>query len=69
MAISVKQARLRKELSQREVAEGLKVHRQTYMKWEKNGDEMPVGKAKEFCAIVGIPMDEIFFSHESTLSR
>ena len=69
MAISVKQARLRNEFSQSKVAEKLKVHRQTYMKWEQNPDDMPVGKAKEFCLIVNMPIDEIFFSRESTLSR
>ncbi|WP_088227816.1 helix-turn-helix transcriptional regulator [Desulfosporosinus sp. FKB] len=69
MAISAKQARLRKELSQKKVAELLGVHRQTYMKWEHNADEMPVGKAKEFCKIVNLPVDEIFFSPGSTLSR
>jgi len=67
--MSPKQARLRKELSQQKVAELLGVHRQTYMKWEHNADEMPIGKAKEFCKIVSIPVDEIFFNVESTLSR
>ncbi|WP_353853090.1 helix-turn-helix transcriptional regulator [Dehalobacter restrictus] len=69
MALSVKKARLLSELSQEQIAEKLNVHRQTYMKWEQNPDDMTVKKAKEFCVIVGIPFDEIFFSRESTLSR
>ena len=62
MTISPKQARLLSDLSQKEVADQLGVHRQTYMKWERNADEMPVGKAKAFSMIVGREVDEIFFS-------
>jgi len=66
MVLSVKQARLLSEMTQRDVAEKLGVHRQTYMKWELNSDEMPVGKAKEFSAIVNRSVDEIFFISQST---
>jgi DNA-binding XRE family transcriptional regulator len=66
MVISPKQARVLSDLSQKEVAEKLGVHRQTYMKWERNADEMPVGKAKEFSEIVGRGVDEIFFTRVST---
>lgn len=68
MVISPKQARVLCDLSQKQVAEKLGVHRQTYMRWERNADEMPVGKAKEFSKIVKRKMDEIFFAPESTLS-
>jgi DNA-binding XRE family transcriptional regulator len=68
MVISPKQARVLCDLSQKEVAYKLGVHRQTYMKWERNPDEIPVGKAKEFSEIVGRGVDEIFFVPESTLS-
>lgn len=63
MTVTPRQARLLSDLSQQEVAKKLGVHRQTYMKWEHNADEMPVGKAKEFCVIVGRKLDEIFFNH------
>lgn len=69
MTLTPRQARLLSDLSQLEVAEKLGVHRQTYMKWERNPDEMPVGKAKEFSVIVGSSVDQIFFNPESTLSR
>ncbi len=60
VAISPKQARLLSGLSQKEVADQLGVHRQTYMKWEQNADEMPVGKAKQFSAMVGRAFEDIF---------
>ncbi|MBA9086985.1 DNA-binding XRE family transcriptional regulator [Fontibacillus solani] len=66
MTVSPKQARLLCEKTQREIAGILGVHRDTYMKWEKNPDVMPVGKAKEFASIVGRNVDEIFFSIMST---
>ena len=69
MALTLKQARLLAELTQKDVAERLGVHRQTYAKWERNADEMPIGKAKLFAKIVGRNIDEIFFSSQSTLSR
>ncbi|GAA5416230.1 hypothetical protein Pryu01_01262 [Paraliobacillus ryukyuensis] len=69
MGLTVKQARQFSELSQAEMAINLGVHRQTYMKWEQCPDAMPLGKAKEFCTITGISIDEIFFKKHSTLSR
>ncbi|UUG68566.1 helix-turn-helix domain protein [Halomonas phage YPHTV-1] len=69
MEATLKQARLFKDLSQAEVAEKLGVHRHTYMKWEKHPDEMPLGKAKEFCRITNLPVDIIFFTPDSTFSR
>lgn len=69
MAFTLRQARLLSGLTQEQVAQKLAVHRQTYMKWERNADEMPVGKAKETSVILGRGIDEIFFASESTLSR
>lgn len=62
MTLTPRQARILSDLSQLEVAERLGVHRQTYMKWERNPDEMPVGKAKEFSVIVGSSVDQIFLA-------
>jgi DNA-binding XRE family transcriptional regulator len=61
MNYSPKQARLISDLSQEQVANKLGVHVQTYRKWEKTPDEMPVGTAKQFAEIVKLPVDEIFF--------
>ncbi len=64
--LTVKQARRLAELTQKQVADRLGVHRQTYMKWEQNPENMPVGKAKIFAEIVGRKVDEIFFNSTST---
>lgn len=69
MSFTLKQARLFSGFSQAEIATLLGVHRQTYMKWEKNADEMPLGKAREFSRITQVSIDNIFFNYDSTLSR
>lgn len=69
MKITVKMARLFAGLTQKEIAEILGVHVQTYMKWEKNPEEMSIGTAKQFSRIVGIGVEEIFFDEESNLIR
>ncbi|MCY9579590.1 helix-turn-helix transcriptional regulator [Paenibacillus alvei] len=69
MKLTVKMARVFAGLKQREVAEILGVHVQTYMKWERNPEEMSIGTAKQFSRIVGIGVEEIFFDKESNLIR
>ncbi|MDT2306293.1 helix-turn-helix transcriptional regulator [Paenibacillus larvae] len=60
MKFTLKQARLIAGFTQREIAELLCVHPQTYMKWEKNPEEMSVGTAKQFSRIVNIDFEEFF---------
>lgn len=69
MKFTLKQARLIAGFTQREIAELLCVHPQTYMKWEKNPEEMSVGTAKQFSRIVNIDFEEIFFDSQSNLIR
>lgn len=66
MAITLKQARLLSDLTQKEVAVKLGVHMQTYMKWEKSPEDMPVRKAKEVSQLFNRGVDEIFFDTIST---
>lgn len=69
MKLTVKKARLIAGLKQKDIAEILGVHVQTYMKWERNPEEMSIGTAKQFSKIVGIEVEEIFFDKESNLIR
>lgn len=69
MELTLKQARLLSGYSQVAIAEKMGVHRHTYSSWEKNPDDMPIGKAKDFARITGVKLDQIFFNTESTLSR
>ena len=69
MILTLKQARLLKGFTQREIATKLGVHAQTYSKMEKNPDEVTIGEAKKICEILDCNYDLIFFTTNSTLSR
>ncbi|PWV97473.1 DNA-binding XRE family transcriptional regulator [Paenibacillus cellulosilyticus] len=69
MGLTLKQARQLAGLTQKEVAEVLGVHTHTYMKWERNPEEMSVGTAKQFSRIVKVEVNEIFFEDQSNLIR
>ena len=60
MYITMKQARVGVELTQREVAERLGVHVQSYIKYEKDPDTMTLKTAKRFADLVGVDFDTIF---------
>ena len=63
MSLTLKQARLVKEKSQRDLAEMLGVHVQTYRKLEENPDLVTIGQAKKLAKYLGISYDEIFFDN------
>lgn len=67
MQISVRQARLLKGMTQAEMAEGLKVHVQTYRKIEKNANLATIEQAKKISALTGVPYNEIFLSNSLLL--
>ncbi|MEK4149053.1 helix-turn-helix transcriptional regulator [Robertmurraya sp. FSL W8-0741] len=69
MNITLRQARLLKGLTQKEVAEKLGVHVHTYSKMEKCPDEVTIGDAKKLSEILQFSYDFIFFNDNSTLSR
>lgn len=69
MNITLKQARLLKGLTQKEVASKLGVHVHTYSKMEKCPDDVTVGDAKKISEILEFSYDFIFFNTNSTFSR
>lgn len=69
MILTLKQARLLKGFTQRDIATRLGVHVQTYSKMEKQPDEVTIGEAKKICEILDFNYDLIFFNTNSTLSR
>lgn len=69
LKFTLKQARLLKGLTQKEVAKKLGVHVQTYSNMERNPDDVTVGEAKLISEILGFSYDFIFFNDDSTLSR
>lgn len=66
MELTLKQARLLRGFKQKEIADRLNVHVQTYRKMEKYPDSITIGQAKEICRILNIGCDYIFFNQNST---
>ncbi|MGH1142109.1 helix-turn-helix transcriptional regulator [Bacillus pseudomycoides] len=69
MILTMKQARLVKGITQKEMANQLNVHVQTYRNMENHPDEVTIGNAKKICDLLEISYDQIFFNTNSTLSR
>jgi len=69
VALSMKQWRLAKEISQEEMANRCGVHRNTYAAWEECPDNVTVGNAKKISAALGESVNTIFFNGESTKCR
>ena len=66
MGFSVKQARQYAGFTQIEMAQMLGVSRDTYRKIELSPETTSVALAKKISAVVGIPIDQIFFTQSST---
>ena len=61
MNLTVKQARQIKEKTQRQMAEMLGLHVDTYRKIERNPNLATIEQAKEISEITGVSYNEIFF--------
>jgi len=62
MKLTMKQARVGKNMTQREMAKALEIHEQTYSKYEKDCLDMSVRQAQLFSKITGVEFDDIFFA-------
>ena len=64
MALTVRQWRLAKEITQQTMAEKLGVHVNTYMSWEKEPENISVTNARKISEILELPFDEIRFESD-----
>lgn len=58
--LSLKQARMMRDISQIEMAKRLDVHPQTYSMWEKEPNKISIGKASQICKILEVRFEDIF---------
>ncbi len=63
---SVKQARLLSGFTQAQMARGLEITRETYIRLEKNPDKITVAQGRRISKITGVPFERIFFAKYST---
>lgn len=66
LEFTVKQARQYAGYTQREMAEKVGVSRDTYRKIEQSPDTATIACAKKISEVVEIPIDQIFFTNDST---
>lgn len=59
--LTLRGARLARELTQEQMAHECDVHVNTYMAWEKEPEKIPVSKAFKICDVLGMSMDHIIF--------
>lgn len=64
MALTLKQWRRVKEISQVQMASILGVHVNTYQKWEEDPDKISIGKALQIAGIFGVTLDDIAFQRD-----
>lgn len=69
MTLTMKQARVGADMSQKDVANKLGVHQQTYMKYEAHPEELSIKLAKRFAQVVGVRASDIFVLDDSTECR
>lgn len=67
MQFTVKQARKYANLTQNEMADRMGIHRNTYMRIERNISLATVRQINQIAQITGIPMADIFLLEDSTL--
>ena len=66
MALTMRQWRRAKELTQEQMATKLGIHVNTYMNWEVAPEKISIGTAIEIALILGVSLDDITFRKEET---
>lgn len=61
MALTMRQWRMAKEISQEAIAKQLGVHVNTYLNWEKAPEKISVAHAEKIAEILGVPIEDIEF--------
>ena len=64
MALTLRQWRRAKEISQEKMAEILGVHVNTYQNWEETPEKISIEKAMAIAKTFGVSLDDITFRKE-----
>lgn len=64
MALTLRQWRRAKEISQEKMADILGVHVNTYQNWEEAPEKISIEKAMAIAKIFGVSLDDITFKKE-----
>lgn len=61
MALTLRQWRMVKDISQQKLADAIGVHVNTYTNWESGKSKMPIDKALLVCKELGVCVDDVIF--------
>lgn len=64
--LTPKEWRKAKDFSIVKMAELLKINPATWANWEEEPEKIPIGKAYEFCGIVGAKYEQVNFCVDTT---
>ena len=62
--ITMKQARIGINATQEDIAKKMGIHPQTYSKIERQPERATIEQGIDFCKIVGVSFEEIFFGRD-----
>lgn len=66
MALTVRQWRRAKEITQEDMAKSLEVHVGTYQKWEESPGKISIDNALKIAKIFDVSLNDISFKNEGT---
>lgn len=66
MEMSIRQARRAKEITQKEMAESLQVHVQTYRRIEEHPETATIAQARRIAEKLCMSYNDLIFTHDST---
>lgn len=66
MEMSIRQARRAQEITQKEMAESLQMHVQTYRRIEEHPESATIAQARKIAEKLGMSYNDLIFTHNST---
>ncbi len=64
--LTLREWRNAKEISKKKMADACGIHENTYAKWEEDPKRIPIGQAFVIARTLGVSIDQILFSSNST---
>lgn len=64
--LTLREWRNAKEITKKKMADACGIHENTYAKWEEDPKKIPIGQAFVIARTLGVDIDQIIFSPNST---
>lgn len=64
MKLTLRDWREAREITMKDMAAGLEIHRNTYFLWEHDPEKIPIGKAFRISGILKVPITDIIWKED-----